>query len=32
MSEATSSSAGSGVPIWPLLVTHVLRVLSAGEP
>jgi restriction system protein len=31
MSEATTSSADSEVPIWPVFVAHVLRVLSAGE-
>jgi restriction system protein len=31
MSETLSSPAESEVPIWPLFVAHVLRVLSAGE-
>jgi restriction system protein len=31
MSETTSVITDSEVPIWPLFVSHVLRVLSAGE-
>jgi restriction system protein len=31
MSETTSSTADSEVPIWPLFVTHVLLALSDGE-
>lgn len=31
MSEATNVITESEVPIWPVFVAHVLRVLSAGE-
>ncbi|MFF2296543.1 restriction endonuclease [Arthrobacter sp. NPDC058127] len=31
MSEVTSATTDSEVPIWPLFVAHVLRVLSPGE-
>lgn len=31
MSETVSPITDSEVPIWPVFVTHVLRVLSAGE-
>lgn len=31
MSETPSSAADSEVPIWPIFVAHVLRVLAAGE-
>jgi restriction system protein len=31
MSEAASAVAESEVPIWPVFVAHVLRVLCAGE-
>lgn len=31
MSETTSLTTDSEVPIWPLFVAHVLRVLSAGD-
>ncbi|MGO4230143.1 restriction endonuclease [Arthrobacter sp. YAF34] len=31
MSEMASSTVDSEVPIWPLFVAHVLRVLSTGE-
>jgi restriction system protein len=31
MSEATNIITDSEVPIWPVFVTHVLRVLAAGE-
>jgi len=31
MSETTSSTMDWEVPIWPLFVTHVLRILSLGE-
>lgn len=31
MSEATNILTDSEVPIWPVFVTHVLRVLSGGE-
>jgi restriction system protein len=31
MSETTSLTTDSEVPIWPFFVTHVLRVLSTGD-
>lgn len=31
MSETTSSTADSEVPIWPIFVAHVLQVLSGGQ-
>lgn len=31
MSETTSTTVDSEVPIWPLFVTHVLGALSSGD-